>query len=151
MKIFVDADACPVTESIITVAEQENLPVTLVKNFAHFSDKDQPAHVETIYVDKGSDIADFRIIQLAKKGDLVITQDYGLASLCLGKGCIPIHHKGFIYTHENIDRLLMSRHMSAKARKSGQRTKGPKAFTEEDEQKFCQLLRKTIAQMKSDK
>ncbi|MGM8211247.1 YaiI/YqxD family protein [Virgibacillus sp. W0430] len=144
MKIFVDADACPVQEEVISIAKQHHLSVVLIKNFAHYSDTNQAEHVTTIYVDKGSDQADFRIIKLAQAGDLIITQDFGLASLCLGKGCVPIHHKGFIYTHENIDRLLQARYFNAKARKSGQRTKGPKPFTALDKEKFTQLLVKTV-------
>lgn len=79
---------------------------------------------------------------------MIITQDYGLASLGLGKGCIVLHHKGFQYTLENIDHLLYTRHMSAMARKSGKRTKGPKNYTKEDEQKFIRLLKHVLDQGK---
>lgn len=87
-------------------------------------------------------------MQAAKRLDLIITQDYGLASLGLGKGCLVLHHKGFAYTNENIDQLLQTRHLSAKARRSGQKTKGPKPFTDEDRTKFKELLEKTIKQIK---
>lgn len=145
MKIYVDADACPVKDTIIRVARQKDIPVILVQSFSHFSHAEQPAGVETIYVDHGADAADFRIMGLAQEGDIIITQDYGLASLGLAKGCFVLHHKGFTYTDENIDHLLQTRYLSAMARKGGQRTKGPKAFTKEDEQKFGKLLIKTIA------
>lgn len=148
MKIYVDADACPVKDSIINIARAEDLPVVLVKSFSHFSHEKMPAHVETIYVDTGTDVADFQIIKLAQKNDIVITQDYGLASLSLGKGCYVLHHKGFAYTHKNIDRLLQSRHESAMARRSGERTKGPSPFTKEDEVAFNQMLIQTIQQNK---
>lgn len=140
MKIYVDADACPVKDIVISIATDAGLPVTLVKSFAHFSNGEEASGVETIYVDTGADSADFRIMQLARDKDIIITQDYGLASLALGKGCIVLHHKGFEYTQENIDALLQTRYTSAMARKSGKRTKGPKAFTEEDQQKFKNLL-----------
>ncbi|ASN03546.1 YaiI/YqxD family protein [Virgibacillus necropolis] len=140
MKIYVDADACPVKDIIISIAADATIPVTLVKSFAHFSHGNDAPNVETIYVDTGADSADFRIMQLAEKNDIIVTQDYGLASLALGKGCIVLHHKGFEYTQENIDQLLHTRYTSAMARKSGKRTKGPKAFTEEDQQKFRDLL-----------
>ena len=147
MKIYVDADACPVKDTIIKVAHQEGIPVILVQSFSHFSHVEQPVGVEVIYVDKGADAADFRIMGLAQAGDIIVTQDYGLASLGLAKGCFVIHHKGFTYTNENIDHLLQTRYLSAMARKGGQRTKGPKAFTKEDEQKFDKLLRRTISQV----
>lgn len=148
MKIYVDADACPVKDSIISIAKTEDIPVILVTSFSHFSNAENPAGVETIYVDTGADAADFRIMKLAQRNDIVITQDYGLASLCLGKGCIVLHHKGFAYTNQNIDQLLQSRYTSAMARKGGQRTKGPKAFTTEDEQKFSTLLLEVIDRSK---
>lgn len=144
MKIYVDADACPVKDNIISYATKENIAVVLVQSFSHFSNVDQPIGVESIYVDSGADAADFRIMKLALKGDIVVTQDYGLASLCLGKGCKVLHHKGFAYTHANIDQLLHSRYASAMARKAGKRTKGPKAFTTEDKEKFTNLLKQTV-------
>src|SRR5690625_1919473 len=144
MKIYVDADASPVQNEVISVAEKYTIPVVLVKSFSHFSHDELPAHVKTIYVDKGADVADFEIMKLAKRNDIIITQDYGLASLCLGKGCIVLHHKGFQYTNKNIDRLLSIRHASAIARRGGYRTKGPKPYTEEERTKFSQLLRHII-------
>lgn len=148
MKIYIDADACPVVDPIISEAEKAEIPVVMVKSFSHFSPNNDPHNVEVIYVDKGADMADFRIMKLVHKGDIVVTQDYGLASLCLGKGCHVLHHKGFAYTDNNIDSLLHSRYSSAMARKSGQKTKGPKAFTDEERDKFTQLLKLTIEQIK---
>lgn len=149
MKIYVDADASPVNDIVIATANKWHTPVVLVKSFAHYSPADATDGVETIYVDTGADAADYRIMQLAGAGDIVVTQDYGLASLALGKGCIVLHHKGFAYTNYNIDELLRSRHLSAKARKSGQKTKGPKPFTTEDKDKFQALLVKTLKKAKS--
>lgn len=144
MKIYVDADASPVKDIVIEVAKKHEIQVVLVKSISHYSHDEQPIGVETIYVDTGADAADYRIMELAKQKDLIITQDYGLASLGLGKGCLVLHHKGFAYTNENIDQLLQTRHLSAKARRSGQKTKGPKPFTDEDRRKFKLLLEKTI-------
>lgn len=148
MKIYVDADACPVQEEIVSIAQKEHVPVVLVKSFSHFSHDDYPLGVETIYVDSGRDAADFRIMELVESRDIIITQDYGLASLGLAKKCIVLHHKGFLYTNKNIDFLLQTRYESAMARKSGQRTRGPKAFTEEDQEKFKKLLKQTIKKQK---
>lgn len=147
MKIYVDADACPVKETIISIASNYQIPVVLVKSFAHFSHAKEQLEVETIYVDTGAEAADYRIMQLAQKGDIIITQDYGLASLGLAKGCTVLHHKGFAYTNDNIDQLLQTRYASAIARKSGKRTKGPKAFTADDVKKFSELFHKKIEEI----
>lgn len=136
MKILIDADASPVKNEVIALAEQYGLDVILVSSIAHYSNETHPDFVQVIYVEKGADQADFKIVQLAKKHDIIITQDYGLASLLLPKGCYVLHHKGSQYTTENIDQLLHDRHFSAMARKSGQRTKGPKPFTKENRQQF---------------
>lgn len=144
MKVYVDADACPVKKTIISVALECDVPVVLVKSFSHFSHDDEHPGVETIYVDTGAEAADYRIMRLAQSGDVIITQDYGLASLGLAKGCTVLHHKGFAYTNRNIDQLLQTRYINAMARKSGKRTKGPKAFSSEDEIKFRDLFSETL-------
>ena len=144
MKIYIDADASPAKDIVISVAQDYRISVTLVKSINHFSHDEEMEGVETVYVDTGADAADYRIMQLADKNDLIITQDYGLASLGLGKGCLVLHHKGFAYTNKNIDQLLQTRHLSAKARRSGQKTKGPKPYTDEDRKKFRDLLERTI-------
>lgn len=151
MHIFVDADASPVQDEVIQLGEAYNLRVLIVKSYAHFSHESLPSHVEIIYVDAEKDAADFAIAKRVKKNDIVITQDYGLAALCLAKQCYVLHHKGFVFTNKNIDRLLAMRHHSAKARRAGKRTKGPKPFTEEDRNKFITLLRSIIeAKMNKD-
>jgi uncharacterized protein len=145
LKIYVDADACPVKDIVITEGTKAAIPVILVTSFSHFSTAEQPSGVETIYVDSGADAADYRIMKLVERGDIIVTQDYGLASLGLAKGCTVLHHKGFTYTNENIDQLLQTRYLSAMARKGGQRTKGPKAFTSEDREKFRILFKEVIS------
>ncbi|WP_427127410.1 YaiI/YqxD family protein (plasmid) [Priestia megaterium] len=145
MKIYVDADACPVKDIIISEGTNAEIPVILVTSFSHFSNAEQPLGVETIYVDSGADAADYRIMRLAEKGDIIVTQDYGLASLGLAKGCAVLHHNGSSYTNENIDQLLQTRYLSAMARKSGKRTKGPKPFTSEDKEKFKELFKRAIS------
>jgi uncharacterized protein len=145
MKIYVDADACPVKDIIIAEGTNAGIPIILVTSFSHFSSADKPLGVETIYVDSGADAADYRIMKLAGKGDIIVTQDYGLASLGLAKGCTVLHHNGYSYTNENIDQLLQSRYLSAMARKSGKRTKGPKPFTSEDREKFREHFQMILA------
>lgn len=144
MKIIVDADACPVKDIIFKTTKNKNISVTLVSSISHFSNQDVPLHVETIYVDAGRDAADFKIVALASKDDIVITQDYGLASLLLPKGTIVLHHNGFEYDDMNIDHLLNTRHISAAIRQGGGRTKGPKPFSKDDQQAFLKLFQEKI-------
>lgn len=151
MKIYVDADACPVKETIMTIAKEERIPVVFVMSYAHYSPVTLSEQVQVIYVAQGSDAADYQIMKLAQAGDIIITQDYGLASLGLAKQCYVLHHKGFAFTEANMDSLLHSRYLSAKIRRSGGRTKGPKAYTKEDEAKFRALLLDTIVKAKQKK
>ncbi|QQK76846.1 YaiI/YqxD family protein [Salicibibacter cibarius] len=144
MKIYVDADACPVKDIIIEAGRAANIPVVLVKSFNHYSPEEQPPGVETVYVDTGADAADYRIMQLADTHDLIVTQDYGLAALGLAKNCTVLHHNGFVYSNENIEQLLSSRHAQAKIRRSGQKTKGPKLFTDEDRERFRATLEEAL-------
>lgn len=146
MQIYVDADACPVKNSVIQLANEFEITVTLVQSFSHFSNRRELDGVNTIYVDAGADAADYRIMKLVQKGDIIVTQDYGLASLGLAKHCQVVHHKGFLYTNENIDQLLQTRYLSAMARKSGQRTKGPKPFSKEDRRLFKERFRNLLEQ-----
>lgn len=140
LRIFVDADACPVQNEVIQIAGKYDVKVYFVKNYAHFSHEPLPPHVEVIYVDKGADVVDFEIVARIRAGDIVITQDYGLASICLAKKAHVLHHKGFAYTNENIDRLLDVRHTNAKLRRAGYKTKGPKPFTDEERDIFQQAF-----------
>lgn len=148
MKVMIDGDASPVKKVAIEETKKRNIPIVLVSSFAHYSTKEQPPHVEIIYVDSSAEAADYKIMQLASRGDILITQDYGLASLALGKGCIVLHQKGFEYTTNNIEKLLQDRYLSAQIRKSGKRTKGPKPFTPEDSETFRHLLIQTLDQIK---
>ena len=144
MRVIVDADACPVKDIIIEQTTNKQIPVILVSSFAHFSNQVHPKHVSSIYVEHGADAADFKIVQLVEPGDLIVTQDYGLASLLLSKDCRIIHHTGFEYTAANIEHLLQTRYYSAMARKSGQRIKGPSALREEEKLKFKKLFSEII-------
>ena len=116
MKIMVDADACPVKELIINCARKHALEVIMVCDVAHmlFYNED---FVKTVTVDQGADSADLAIANRTQAGDICITQDYGLASLLLAKNATVLHHNGFFYTQENIDRMLFERHLSREMRR----------------------------------
>lgn len=146
MKIYIDGDGCPVVDITIKVAKEFNIPCTIITDTSHIFDKE---YATTIVVEKGADSADFKIANLIEKGDIVVTQDYGLGAMCLGRGGNPINQNGLVYTDRNIDSLLMTRYISKKARMAGKHTKGPKKRTADQNKRFEIALRnlvKNIAQ-----
>lgn len=145
MKVIIDADACPVKDIVIKETKDENIEVVLVSSLSHFSSRELDSHVGAIYVDAGPDAADYKIVQLAEAGDVIVTQDYGLASLLLPKGCKVLHHTGFEYNKMNMDHLLETRHMSSVIRRGGGRTKGPKALSQEDKNLFLKAFQEVLA------
>lgn len=144
MKIYIDGDGAPVKNDAIEVAAEFALPVVIVTSFDHYTTKTYPDYVSIVYVDKGRDSADYKLIALIKPRDVLITQDYGLASLALGKKARVLHQTGVEYTDKNIDTLLEQRYQSAKLRKAGLRTKGPSAFLQEEHDQFRQALRELL-------
>lgn len=144
LAVFVDADACPVVDETIFVAKKFNLPVTLITDTAHIMNREGAT---TITVEKGSDSADFRLVNMVKKGDVVISQDYGLAAMALAKGAHVLNQNGSRYTNENIDSLLMSRHIGQKIRRAGGRTKGPSKRTKEQDERFLLALEALLRQL----
>lgn len=137
MKIVIDADACPVTDIALREACRFGYEGIIVCDNAHFIERE---NVLTVVVDKGADSADLKIANIITRGDIVVTGDYGLAALCLGKGARALNHNGLIYTDKNIENLLYSRFVSKKARLSGARTKGPPKRTAEDDRSFLGAL-----------
>jgi uncharacterized protein YaiI (UPF0178 family) len=142
MKILVDADACPVIPEINDVAGEFAVPVTLVSNYCH--DMEQYEGVTIVIVDKEADAVDLAVANLTVRGDIVVTQDYGLAALALGKGASAISPRGRIFGEHNIEGLLHKRHISRKQRKRGIRTRGPKPMTIEDRKTFARNLHSLI-------
>lgn len=142
MKILVDADACPVKEVIISVGREKNIPVEMVASFNH--QISEGTGVKVIVTDTGPDAADYVIANRVQEQDIVVTQDYGLAALVLGRKGRALSPRGLIYTGENINSLLMQRHISAKMRRGGGKTKGPSAFSQEDRNNFLEALRQLL-------
>lgn len=145
MKILIDADGCPVVDITIEVAKVFNIDVLIMCDTSHVFNK---PGIETIVLSKGADSVDFALVNKVIKGDIIVTQDYGLAAMVLAKGGYPISQNGKIYTNENIDQLLFNRHISKKIRKSGGKTRGPKKRQKEDdilfEKNLIQLCEKLI-------
>ena len=141
MRIFIDADGCPVTKIAVRIAKENSIPCTVICDTAHSFDI---PGVEVITVEKGENSVDFRLINLIRKGDIAITQDYGLAAMCLSKGALVLHQDGKQYTSENISGLLEFRAVPKKIRKSGGRLKGNPKRTLEQDRAFEASLREII-------
>lgn len=144
MKILVDADACPVKSIIEEIAIELNIPVLMLIDTSHILHSD---YSEIISVSQAPDAVDFALINRTDKGDVVVTQDYGVAAMALGKGAFAIHHNGKIYTDYNIDIMLMERDIAKKRRRAGERTGGhtKKRTLTQDKQfaeAFYQICRK---------
>ena len=160
MQIFVDADACPVVGIVEKVAKEHSIPVTLLCDTNHVLSSD---YSEVIVVGAGADAVDYKLISICHRGDIVVSQDYGVAAMALGKGSqgpvdlgfepteaerrpYAIHQSGKWYTNENIDQMLMERHLNKKARRASGKNhlKGPRKRTSEDDEHFRESFEKMI-------
>lgn len=143
MQIFVDADACPVVRIVEEIAEKYQIRTTLLCDTNHVLNSD---YSEVIVVGAGADAVDYKLISLCHKGDIVVSQDYGVAAMALGKGAYAIHQSGKWYTDANIDQMLMERHLNKKARRSSGKNhmKGPRKRTEEDDVRFAESFEKMV-------
>ena len=123
MKVLIDADGCPVVDITIRLCKTYALPCLLLCDTSHEFHRDG---AETLVFGKGADSVDYALVNRIAPGDIVITQDYGLASMCLARKARVLHQDGWEYTLDNIDALLLVRHDSRKLRAAGGRTKGPR-------------------------
>lgn len=141
MKIFIDADGCPVVNETVALCKEFKKECIIICDTSHTIERDGAA---TIVVEKGADSADFRLVNMLSKGDLAITQDYALAAMSLSKGARIINQNGMEYTDKNIDSLLMSRFIAKKVRNAGGRLKGPSKRTKEQTESFVKKLREIL-------
>jgi uncharacterized protein YaiI (UPF0178 family) len=143
LHIFVDADACPVVSIVENIAYKYSVPVTLLCDTNHVLESE---YSEVIVVGAGADAVDYKLISICHKGDIVVSQDYGVAAMALGKGAYAIHQSGKWYTNDNIDQMLMERHLNKKARRASGKNhvKGPKKRTPEDDEHFSESFEKMI-------
>ena len=114
MKLLIDADACPVVEICLEQARKRGIPVTLYCDTSHILRHEE---AETVVVSKGADSADFALVNALAPGDLAVTQDYGLAAMCLSRKARVLRQDGLEYTDDNIGSLLLAR-PSARAEKA---------------------------------
>lgn len=142
MKLIIDGDACPSIPIIEEIARENNIKVLIFCDIHHFI---QSNYSEVKVVDSGFQSVDMYVVNNTQSGDIVITQDYGVAAMCLPKKADVINPKGYIYTEKNIERLLEERHISQKIRKGGGRTSSQKKRSKEDDQRLIANLKKLIA------
>ena len=146
MRILVDADACPVVKLTERTAKKYGVAVVLFCDTNHVLSS-QASEVRIIGA--GADAVDFALINMCSRSDIVVTQDYGVAALALGKGAYAIHQSGGLYTQDNIDQMLMERHLARKARmgKGKQHLKGPKKRTKEEDEVFEAAFRNLVTEI----
>ena len=142
MTVYIDADACPVIRIAEEIAKQHDIPVVILCDTNHMLSSD----CSTVkMIGAGPDAVDIALINLCRQGDIVITQDYGVAALALGKGAKAIHQSGKRYTDDNIEGLLMERHLAGKARRNKRHhLKGPAKRTGEDDRHFAESFEQLI-------
>lgn len=141
MKVLVDADACPVTDIAAGLCKKAGIPCVLFCDTAHELHRDG---VETLIFDKGADSVDFALANRVSPGDIVVTQDYGLASMCLAMQARVLHQDGWEYTDYNIQALLFQRHAAKKHRMAGGRTRGPAKRKSEQDAAFQKALQQLL-------
>ena len=137
MKVLVDADACPVVDITVALCKKHSAECVLLCDTAHILQKDGAS---TLIFDKGSDSVDFALVNRVCPGDVVITQDYGLAAMCLARKASVLHQDGWFYTEDNIQALLFQRHAARAYRASGGKTKGPAKRTAQQDHAFYDAL-----------
>lgn len=149
MRILVDADACPVKDIIEEVAKQYNIPVFMFVDTSHILRSD---YSQVVVVSKAPDAVDFALLNHTHKGDIVVSQDYGVAAMALGKKAYAIHHNGKEYLEDNIDKMLMERHIAKKARMAGGRIRGgAKKRSRSEDDVFRQALQRLCIKARDSK
>lgn len=145
MRILIDADGCPVVDIAVETAKENSIECIILCDTSHVFEKEGAT---TVTVSKGADSVDFALVNMVQNGDIVITQDYGLAAMCLARNATTLSQDGKVYDDNNIDGLLLARHNSKKIRMAGGRTKGPSKRTAGQDDCFRNTLRNLITQNK---
>ena len=143
MKVLIDADACPVVDITVKLCKEFHIPCLLLCDTAHQMHREG---AETLVFDKGADSVDFALVNRVQPGDIVITQDYGVASMCLAKGARILHQDGWEYNEYNIVGLMEQRHINKKHRLAGGRIKGPGKRTRQQDEVFATSLHSLLQQ-----
>ena len=141
MRILIDADGCPVVDIAVRLAKKHNIECLILCDTSHVFENDWAT---TLTVSKGADSVDFALVNLVKPGEIVITQDYGLAAMCLARSSTVINQDGMEYNENNIDALLLARHTAKEIRNSGGRLKGPSKRTSAQDSSFETALERLL-------
>lgn len=145
MRVLIDADACPVVKRAVIISKEFNLEVYLYYDDSHITEND---YAKIILVSQGADAADYALINDSRKNDIIITQDYGVATMALAKGCRVLNQNGMEYTNQNIENLLEMRALNQRLRKSSKNhLKGPKKRSLEDDKQFEITFRRIIGDL----
>lgn len=146
-RVLIDADGCPVVDETVKICNSFKIECLILCDTSHHFDKEGAT---TLTFSKGSDSVDFALVNMIKNGDIVITQDYGLASMCLAKKACVLNQDGREYTNDNIDALLLSRHTAKKIRNAGGRLKGNSKRTSQQDKEFIENLTKILKNQEED-
>ncbi|WP_454969979.1 YaiI/YqxD family protein [Eubacterium sp.] len=141
MKILIDADGCPIVKQATQIAKENNIEVVIFCDTSHIISSD---YAQIITVSKGADSVDFALVNEVQSGDIVVTQDYGLAAMVLSRGGKAITQNGMIISDSNLGLLLTSRYESKKARMSGAHLKGPKKRTIQNDEAFIKSFKSLL-------
>ena len=142
-EIYVDADACPVKDEILRVAERHQIKVHLVSNSGMFGYHGHPLVTQTV-VGEGADVADDWIAERIGAHDIVVTQDIPLADRCIKGGALALRPNGRILDTASIGMALATRDLMTDLRSSGEVTRGPSAFSKADRSNFLQALENQV-------
>jgi len=146
--VIVDADACPVKKEIVQASMPYGIEVVMVASYDHRIEP-EPG-VTVIQVDRSDQSVDLYISNRISRGDVLVTQDFGLAAVGLAKGAVVLSVRGQILTDEMIGFLLENRHTRMRQRRNGKYGKGPRPFTNEDRRSFLQCLTKVLRRMQEN-
>lgn len=141
MRILLDADGCPVVDLTLQIARAHQITAIILCDSAH---EIQREGFSTITVPKGADSVDFTLVNRIQPGDIVITQDYGLAAMSLARRAIPVSQNGLVYNDANIDSLLHARYTAQKIRRGGGRFRGPAKRTADQDRAFVATLTRLV-------
>jgi uncharacterized protein YaiI (UPF0178 family) len=149
VQILVDADACPVKDEVVRVAERHGIPVTLVSN-SWMRGSDHPL-VSRISVNNHPDAADDWIAEHTTDRDVVITSDIPLAARCVKNGAVVLRPNGKPLDQDSISMAVAMRDLHTHLRETGEITSGPAAFRKEDRSRFLDALETAIQAIKRRK
>ncbi|WP_138203840.1 YaiI/YqxD family protein [Haloimpatiens lingqiaonensis] len=138
MRILVDADACPGRDIIERASKESQVEVIMFCDLNHVI---KSSYSKVVYADSGFQSVDMKLANEAQKGDIVVTQDFGVATMALSKRAYAIGPKGYIYNDDNIDKLLFERHISSKVRRAGGKTSNAKKRSAEDDKRLYENLK----------